>query len=139
MHKLSIGLAVLVAAAAMAGAALAYPANTYAVKPTGMGAPQSGTITFAAQGSDSTKITLTLKGEPAHADQPAHIHVGNCKHPGGVKIPLTDVVGGSSVTVVKKPLSEVMVTGTSVNVHKSAKELNVYVACGDVQFAMTGK
>ena len=75
----------------------------------------------------------------AGARSRVRIHVGNCKHPGGVKVPLTDVVAGTSVTIVKKPLSEVMVAGTSVNVHKSKNEISVYVACGDIQFAMTGK
>ena len=136
MRKLLYGLASLVIAATMVGSAQAGSNLTqvYKIKPTGASF-QHGTLTIQAAGT-KTKVTIALKGESASADQPAHIHVGNCKHPGDVKIPLTDVVHGMSVTIVNKPISEVAVTGTSVNVHKSLQELNVYVACGDIQFGM---
>jgi len=140
MRKLLYGLASFAIAATMVGSARAADnaPQVFKINPTGNGAQQSGTITFETQGT-GTKITVSLKGEPQDAIQPAHIHVGPCKHPGGVKIPLTSVVGGKSVTIVKVPIDQAAVAGTSVNVHKSKDEISVYVACGDIQFAMTGK
>jgi len=145
MRKLLYGLASLAIAATMVGATYAGSNLTqvYPIKPCARhkgvicagGAHQSGTITFQAAGT-KTKITIALKGESASAIEPAHIHVGACKDPGAVKIPLTDVVHGNSVTIVDMPISKAAVSGTSVNVHKSPHELNAYVACGDIQFAM---
>jgi hypothetical protein len=132
MRKLLYGFAALVIAAASASAAGANSNLTkvYNIKPMGASS-QSGTITFQAMGS-KTKVTIMITKERASAYEPAHIHVGGCKNPGAVKFPLTDVVHGYSVTILNVPISEATVAGTSVNIHKSAQQLNIYVACGNI-------
>ena len=142
MHKFSYGLAFVAMTVATVGIALAVntPPNTgsgklaqsqvFKFNPTGQSG-QSGTVTITAQGA-TTKVVIALTGEPSGAHQPAHIHVGDCAHPGAVKIPLTDIVGGHSTTIIDKPYSQVVVAGTSVNTHKSAAELNVYKACANL-------
>lgn len=85
---------------------------------------------------------------PAH---PAHIHSGTCEELGDVVAPLTDVsalaegaVGAasalpvaSSETRVEMPLQEIIDGGHAVNVHKSADEIDVYIACGAVGGVVT--
>src|SRR5215470_7183110 len=96
---------------------------------------QHGTITLTPQGQN-TLVVINIVGEPEGAIEPSHIHKGNCTHPGTVIWPLTDVVAGHSKTVVKAPIDKVNVMGDSVNIHKSAAQLNVYMACGNVGTSM---
>jgi plastocyanin len=79
---------------------------------------------------------------------PAHIHSGTCAELGDVVVPLTDIahIGDdaertgpasaipvkSSVTVVDMPLQEIIDGGHAINVHESAEEIDVYIACGDI-------
>jgi hypothetical protein len=42
------------------------------------------------------------------------------------------VVNGSSVTIVKVPLTDLLGGRYAINVHKSAAEVSTYVACGDL-------
>ncbi len=132
MRKFLYGFAALVIAAASMSAASASSNLTkvYNIKHTGASS-QSGTITFQAMGS-RTKVTINITKERASSNEPAHIHVGPCKHPGAVKFPLTDVVHGSSITILNAPISQATVAGTSVNIHKSSQLLNIYVACGNI-------
>ena len=92
---------------------------------------QQGTVVMTPMGN-KTKVVINLTGAPEGAIEPAHVHKGNCAHPGAVIIPLTDVVAGHSTTVVNKPIAQVSMTGDSINVHKSAAQLNLYVACADL-------
>ena len=114
-------------------------AKTYQIgSATGMGPSrtgQHGTITLAPVG-DKTRVVIEIVGEPSGAVEPAHIHKGNCTHPGAVVWPLTDVVAGHSSTLVNAPMDKVNVMGDSVNIHKSAAMLNVYMACGNVGTSM---
>jgi hypothetical protein len=96
---------------------------------------QCGTITFTPSG-EKTRVVISITGEPAGAIEPSHIHKGVCGHPGSVIYPLTDVVAGHSTTVVNAPISKVVVAGDSVNIHKSAAQLNQYMACGNLGMAM---
>ena len=133
MRKLIYGLAAVIVAAFTVGTASAGTnlTKTYPITSKG-GSHETGTITFQAAGM-KTKVTIAVKGEPAKANQPAHIHAFGCKSPGAVTIPLMNVVKGSSVTIVDLPLSKAAVAGTSVNIHKSAADLGIYVACGDIK------
>lgn len=84
--------------------------------------------------------------DSAEAPHPAHIHSGTCAELGDVVAPLGDVAApegehsGSdaafpletSETVVDIPLEELLDGNHAVNVHKSADEINVYIACGDI-------
>lgn len=93
---------------------------------------QTGTATFTDLGEGKTKVEISLTGGKFTAAQPAHIHTGMCTKPGDVKYPLTDVVNGMSETTIDAPMSELWTGGLLVNVHKSAKEMSVYTACGDL-------
>jgi hypothetical protein len=97
-------------------------------------------------------LALLTPGLAAQDDEaevhPAHIHSGTCAELGDVVVPLTDIahVGGdaettgatsaipvkSSVTVVDMPLQEIIDGEHAINVHLSAEETDVYIACGDI-------
>ena len=96
------------------------------------GSGEKGTVQLAAVAGNKTEVTITLTGEPALASQPAHIHTGACPTPGGVKWPLSNVIHGSSTTVVDAPLGVINKAGFAVNVHLSAKNIPHYVACGNL-------
>lgn len=91
----------------------------------------SGTATLEDLGNGKTKVSIMLSGKVTTTPQPAHIHVGTCVKPGDVVYPLTNVVSGKSETVVDAALATVIAKGTILNVHKSAQESSVYVACGE--------
>jgi hypothetical protein len=78
---------------------------------------------------------------------PAHIHSGTCDQLGDVVIPLEDVAVPAdathegaeaahdvkiSQTHVDMPLQEIIDGGYAINVHLSAEEIDVYIACGDI-------
>lgn len=81
-------------------------------------------------------VTVTMEGEVSELPQPAHLHVGACPNPGAVKYPLNNVVDGASTTTLDVGLEtlqeETDDTGLALNIHKSAQQANVYVACGDL-------
>ena len=96
------------------------------------GSGETGTATLTQQGSD-VKVVIALKGAPATTPQPAHIHDGTCADLKGVAYALTNVVGGSSTTVVKGVTVDKLLAGTNaINVHASAEDLGKYVACGNI-------
>ena len=79
-------------------------------------------------------VTVQLTGKQGTTPMPAHIHVGSCPKPGAVKWPLTDVADGKSETTLDVDMATIEAAGPlAVNVHKSAKEMANYVACGDVK------
>jgi hypothetical protein len=131
MRKLLYGFAAfLIATASISAAGASGLTKVYSIRPIGASL-QRGTVTFRAMGSQ-TRVTINITGEPAGSIEPAHIHAGHCKHPGAVKFPLTDVVRGRSITIVNAPISQATAAGMSVNLHKSAANLNIYVACGNI-------
>lgn len=80
-----------------------------------------------------TKITLALNGAPTGVAQPVHIHTGSCAELGGVAYPLTNLQSGLSETMLDMPLDELLAQlPLAINAHKSAEEIGVYVACGDI-------
>lgn len=79
-------------------------------------------------------VTLAITGEGTGVVQPAHIHVGTCPDVGAVKYPLTNVVNGSSVTTLDVSMATLLSQlPLGINVHKSAAEVKIYVACGDIK------
>jgi hypothetical protein len=100
---------------------------------------QSGSASFTENPEGKVVVTLALTGGSFAAAQPAHIHVGACPTPGAVKYPLTDVVEGSSTTVLPVTWAELEAAGEklALNVHKSAAESKVYTACGDLVLVPT--
>lgn len=94
---------------------------------------ESGTAVLKEENGKTT-VTVNLTGFTKDIVQPAHIHIGACPGVGAVKYPLTNVVNGTSVTVLDKTLAELK-TGEplAINVHKSAAEITSYSACGILQ------
>lgn len=93
---------------------------------------ESGTAVLIEENGKTT-VTLALTGYAKDVSQPAHIHVGACPGVGSVKYPLTDVMNGSSVTVLFVTLDQLkQALPLAVNVHKSAKEIGVYTSCGEL-------
>ncbi len=93
---------------------------------------QSGTATLEDM-NGKVQVTIMVTGEPATADEPAHIHAGACPKPGDIKFPLTNVVGGKSVTTIDTTLAALKAMGPlAVNLHESKAKITNYVACGDV-------
>lgn len=107
----------------------------------------AGAATTAAQ--DATPQAGT-------APHPAHIHDGTCDNLGDVVYPLNDVSGealsgtpgatpappteGEAGDVIARSRTEVdvslddLLSGEyAVNVHKSAEEIDVYIACGNIE------
>ncbi len=94
---------------------------------------ESGTATLTEE-SGQTKVAINLTGFTKDIEQPAHIHVGVCPGVGAVKYPLTAVVNGTSETVVPVTLAELKKElPLAINVHKSAKEISNYTACGPLE------
>ena len=98
------------------------------------GSHESGTATLTAMTEGKTQVVLAISGMPKGASQPAHIHVGTCADLGAVSLPLSNVVDGSSMTVLNVSLASILHAATSmaINVHKSETEITSYVACGDI-------
>lgn len=92
---------------------------------------EDGNVTLTAEGS-KTKVDIEMASYAANA-QPAHIHKGTCaKLDPTPAYPLKNVVNGLSVTTVDVPLSTLLSGKYAINLHRSAKKLKVYVACGDI-------
>ena len=83
--------------------------------------------------SSQTRVILTVSDAPRGVSMPAHIHSGSCASLGAVKYPLTNVVGGTSVTTIDASILQLkLALPLAVNIHKSVAEPGVYVACADL-------
>jgi hypothetical protein len=92
----------------------------------------SGTARLTPMG-DKTKVEITTKGAPKGASQPAHVHDGTCaKLDPKPKYGLQNVVDGKSTTEIGASLESLLKEKVAINVHKSAEEAKVYVACGNI-------
>lgn len=93
---------------------------------------ETGTATLTESGGQTT-VSIQLDNAP-DTPQPAHIHTGSCPTPGAVTYPLTNVVSGTSQTVLNVDLATLRSQlPLAVNVHKSAAESTTYVSCGDLK------
>lgn len=93
---------------------------------------ESGTAKIFDQDGKAT-VEITLTGQPQEVAQPAHIHVQSCANLGAVKYPLANVVNGKSETKLNITTDELLgQLPLAINVHKSAQEAGIYVACGDI-------
>lgn len=100
------------------------------------GSGESGTATLTEDG-DRTKVAIELESSPSatlgSSPQPAHIHKGSCaKLDPMPAYGLTDVKDGMSTSTVDAKLDDLRDGAFAINVHKSAAEVQTYVACGDV-------
>lgn len=111
------------------------------------GSGVSGTVTFSKQDEASTKITIKLTGTQAGNSHPAHIHANSASEGGPIVLDFNPVDGGTgmSETVVTAlndgtPITyeELIAFDGHVNVHKSATELAVMIAQGNIGSNATG-
>ena len=94
---------------------------------------QSGTARLTPAGEGKTKVEISMKGGPKGVSQPAHVHDGSCPNPDPKpKYPLQDVTDGKSSSEVAADIKTLTGGKMAINVHKSAEEAKVYVACGDI-------
>jgi hypothetical protein len=94
---------------------------------------QDGEATLSEVNSDTTRVVLEVSNPPGDP-QPAHIHRGSCENlDPQPAYGLENVVDGKSTTEVKVATEDLVGKGFAVNVHKSADEAQVYVACGDIE------
>ncbi len=122
-----------IAALTLSGPAFAADGNTrvYAIA-TQNASSELGTVTLTALGP-KTRVVVALANAPTDIAQPAHIHAGSCaKLDPKPKFPLTNVLDGTSTTLIDMPLAKLVDGGFAVNVHKSTNEIASYVACGDL-------
>ncbi len=93
---------------------------------------EAGTATLTAEGS-KTRVEIVMASFAANP-QPAHIHKGTCdKLDPTPAYPLKNVVqGNSSTTVVNISLADLLAGKYAINLHRSAKDLKTYVACGNI-------
>lgn len=81
----------------------------------------------------STKVDIKVTSGARDVHQPAHIHADTCaKIDPKPKYPLTNVLNGVSSSTVPVSLEELMASANALNIYKSAEEVKVYVACGDI-------
>ena len=92
---------------------------------------QSGTATLTAKG-EQTEVVVSVSAGAAGIAQPIHIHAGTCSTLGGVVHALTNVEGGNSTTTVDVSLASLKSGDFAINLHKSADEIAVYTACGNI-------
>lgn len=97
----------------------------------------------SALAQEATPAGMAQSGDGPH---PAHIHSGSCDELGDVVAPLTDVaertgeamgsgtghVVKGSHTQVDMPLDDILASPHAINVHLSAEEIDIYIACGDL-------
>ena len=135
---------VLVSGLAMSGLAFAQDKEKSAKKKSD--APKSVTVKLSQQNKsgesgtakltpagDKTKVEISLKGAPKGVSQPAHVHEGTCaKLDPKPKYGLSNVVDGKSTTEVSADIKTLTAGNLAINVHKSAEEAKVYVACGNI-------
>ena len=94
---------------------------------------QDGEATLSEVDSDTTRVVLEVESPPGNP-QPAHIHRGSCQNlDPQPAYGLENVVDGKSTTEVSVAIEDLVGQGFAVNVHKSADEAQVYVACGDIE------
>ena len=96
------------------------------------GSTQSGEATLTAVGDSTTHVVISIRSG-GETPQPAHIHKGSCAElDPQPEHPLEDVVDGESSTHLNVSLDELRDGEFAINVHKSAADLETYVACGDI-------
>lgn len=93
---------------------------------------ESGTATLTEE-NGKTKVVLNYTGFPQDVVQPAHIHTGSCASLGGIKYALSFPKNGTSETTLDVSIDQLLAQlPLAINVHKSASEVTVYTACGDI-------
>jgi len=101
---------------------------------------------ITAGGPAAVAQDATPQAEQGQLPRPAHIHVNDCANIGDIAAPLNDLTAPtgqqvgirrafqaeSSFTNVPMTLDQILASDHSLNVHMSADQMNVYIACGDL-------
>lgn len=100
--------------------------------------PQNGSgrsgIAVLAELQGKVKVVVNLSGPSGGVVRPAHIHTGSCSDIGATKYPLSSLINGASQTDLDVSLDQLMAgLPLAINVHKSADDPSVYLACGDIK------
>lgn len=114
-----------------------------------------GVFTVATLTASMAVVTVAQDATPGTEDmaagtaRPAHIHAGTCESLGDVVFPLNDVtlpgrtmaspaatpdinLVSESTTTVDVALEDILAEEHAINVHQSAEDIDVYIACGNV-------
>ena len=103
------------------------------------GSGQPGEVVLSRVDDSTTRVEISIGSPPGNDPQPAHIHKGSCEDlDPNPAYGLENVVDGSSSSEVEVSLDELRDGAFAVNVHKSAAEVDVYVACGNIGSAAAG-
>jgi hypothetical protein len=131
MKVLRVAASVLALFALTSALAFAHDTTISLTEENGSG--QNGTAVLTDMENGTTKVTIDISGGSAVA-QPAHIHAGHCGPTLDPRpaYPLTSVVNGKSETVVPVDIHDLTGGTFAINVHKSAAEASIYVACGNI-------
>ncbi|MBC8768241.1 CHRD domain-containing protein [Arenibacter sp. BSSL-BM3] len=101
----------------------------------------SGTATIYKRVSGASLLEIALEGTPADGEHPAHIHLNSAAEGGDIAISLSPVIGatGKSYTHIEEDdagtalnYEALLEMDGYINVHRSATELDVLVAQGDI-------
>jgi hypothetical protein len=94
---------------------------------------QTGKTTITDLGNGMVAVVIDITAGGVTDPQPAHIHQGTCAQlDPQPAFPLNSVEDGKSVTEIEADFDTLTATPYAVNIHKSAAEVSVYVACGDI-------
>jgi len=88
----------------------------------------SGTA-LLEENNGMVRVMLRTGGFEEGVPQPAHIHAGSCDELGDIVFPLSNVVDGSSTTTLETSLVELTAASHVINIHESADNAKVSVAC----------
>jgi hypothetical protein len=139
MRRIVLGVALLLLAAGCGGGGSDNDGSGGGPKPESLDVQlqeqsfsgEAGMATLTAQG-DKTKVVIAMSSMAGNA-QPAHIHSGTCaKLDPTPAYPLENIVDGQSTTIVSASLADLKAKSYAINVHRSAKDLETYVACGQI-------
>jgi hypothetical protein len=131
-------LVVGVAVAGLAGATYRFSPEWKTTLKPGEGSSITGTAKVEAKGDKATEAEINIKGAPAGAELPWHVHSGKCGTGGAVvgaatAYPVLKVKdNGEAKGEAKLDIATPTSGDYSVNVHKSAGEMKTIVACGDL-------
>ena len=93
------------------------------------GSGVTGTITLTAAGEARTLVEVSVDPN-SHADMPSHVHPGTCAEMVPQPMfPLENALDGVSRTEIPISMAELLAEPAVVNVHHSNEEMQVSVAC----------
>ncbi len=93
---------------------------------------QVGKTTFSDIG-DKTKVVVEIASGAKDVPQPSHIHTGLSSAPGAILYPLSSVINGKAETILDVPLQTIVEKlPLNIMVHKSVKEMKIFVSGGDL-------